>query len=330
MTTKQAMIYKGFESAGATEEDLQKINRYTRRELSADEVYVFPLILCDNEVDRDGERFSIDALHKLRRLFLGKTGIFDHNPKGQNQTARIFSTAVEKDPLRKTQAGEEYHFLTARAYMVRSDKNADLILEIDAGIKKEVSVGCAVEAAVCSICGRNVKERPCEHKVGKTYNGAICHRILERPTDAYEWSFVAVPAQPAAGVTKALLAPGGAVRPDADGLLGRLKAAQAGEALTPGDAAALAGELERLQTLAKAGESYLAQLKRDVLRAAALSGSGIDVKTVSAIADKLNPEELRALKKTFAASGEHRYVPQVQLAGGQATSQPADNAQFLI
>ena len=30
----------------------------------------------------------------------------------------------------------------------------------------------------------------------------VCHVVLNQPTDAYEWSFVAVPAQREAGVIK--------------------------------------------------------------------------------------------------------------------------------
>ena len=93
---KQALILKnlGGEVSAA---QLEAINRFSRRALEADEVYVFSLLLCDNAVDRDGERFSSGALQKLASLFVGKTGIFNHDPKGQNQTARIFETAVETD-----------------------------------------------------------------------------------------------------------------------------------------------------------------------------------------------------------------------------------------
>ena len=42
-----------------TAEDLELIGRYTRRTLAAEEVYTFPVILCDNDIDRDGERFSV-------------------------------------------------------------------------------------------------------------------------------------------------------------------------------------------------------------------------------------------------------------------------------
>ena len=33
--------------------------------------------------------------------------------------------------------------------------------------------------------------------------GKLCHTLLSGAKDAYEWSFVAIPAQPKAGVTKA-------------------------------------------------------------------------------------------------------------------------------
>ena len=68
-----------------TAEELALIGRYTRRELAPEEVYTFPVLLCDNEIDREGERFSIPALEKLADLFVGKTGIFDHEAKGNSK-----------------------------------------------------------------------------------------------------------------------------------------------------------------------------------------------------------------------------------------------------
>ena len=48
-----------------SEEELSLINKFTRRTFSADEVYAFSVVLCDNDVDRDFERFSDDALCKM-------------------------------------------------------------------------------------------------------------------------------------------------------------------------------------------------------------------------------------------------------------------------
>lgn len=186
------------------DELMEKINSFARRELSKDEVYAFPVILCDNEIDRDNERFSIDALKTLSELFVGKTGIFDHDPKGENQTARLFDVTLMTDVDRKTQAGEPYTALVGKAYMLRTSKNADLIAEIDGGIKKEVSISCSVSRKLCSVCGKDKTQQSCSHVRGRKYAGELCHAILCEPTDAYEFSFVAIPAQRGAGVTKSI------------------------------------------------------------------------------------------------------------------------------
>lgn len=179
-------------------ETLEKINKFTRRPLREEEIYAFPVTLCDNDIDRDNERFSDEALLTLSKLFVGKTGIFDHNPTGDNQTARIYDAEVVIEPGKLTKDNRIYKYLKAEAYMVRTDKNADLIAEIDAGIKKEVSVSCSASKNICSVCGCDKRITQCEHHKGQ--DG--CHVILDDITDAYEWSFVAVPAQINAGVTK--------------------------------------------------------------------------------------------------------------------------------
>ena len=181
----------------SSKSDLEKINKYTRKDLREDEVFIFSLILCDNEIDRDNECFTVSALQKLAQLFIGKTGIHDHNPKAEGQIARIFETEVLTDSEHFTKNNEAYTYLRAKAYIPISDGTADTIKKIDSGILKEVSIGCAVEKILCSVCGQNLREDVCEHG-----NSGKSHRVLDEPIDAYEWSFVAVPAQLGAGVIK--------------------------------------------------------------------------------------------------------------------------------
>ena len=49
--------------------ELALINRYTRKPLAKEDVYVFSVNLCDNDVDRDFECFSLSALNGLAVLF---------------------------------------------------------------------------------------------------------------------------------------------------------------------------------------------------------------------------------------------------------------------
>ena len=90
--------------------------------------------------------------------------------------------------------------MTAKCYMVKTESTADLISEIKAGIKKEISVGFATSEFKCSICGKEFNK--CVHRKGQTYRGKTCRAQIADCTDAYEVSFVAVPAQIDAGTTK--------------------------------------------------------------------------------------------------------------------------------
>ena len=76
---------------------LETINSQAKSKLEAEQVYVFSLRLCDDQVDRDGERFDTGALPHLAKLFIGKTGIVDHKWSAGNQIARIFQTEVVKE-----------------------------------------------------------------------------------------------------------------------------------------------------------------------------------------------------------------------------------------
>lgn len=120
-----------------SKEDLKLINEFSIKNLTEKDVFTFNVILCDNEIDRDSERFDNDALNTLVRLFVGKTGIFDHSMRSSDQTARIFSCTLITDTERKNSLGESYCYLKAKAYIPITEKNKTLIEEIDTGIKKK-------------------------------------------------------------------------------------------------------------------------------------------------------------------------------------------------
>lgn len=181
--------------------DIALINRYSKKELKPEDVYCFSVRLCDNDVDRDNERFTNATLEALAPLFTGKTGILDHQWSAENQIARLYRVETEVTG-QKNSLGEALVILRGSAYMLRTESNQPMIDAIEGGIVKEVSVGCSVRRQTCSICGEDIWS--CGHLKGQQYDGKLCYGELQDPTDAYEWSFVAVPAQRGAGVTKGL------------------------------------------------------------------------------------------------------------------------------
>lgn len=276
-------------------EELAHINQFAKAELTAADVYVFSVRLCDNEVDRDFERFDEAALEKLGELFVGKSGLFDHQWSAEGQTARIYRTEVIREPAVRTQAGDCGCWLKAWAYMLRTEKNQDLIAEIEGGIKKEVSVGCSVARSACSICGASGGS--CEHVKGQYYGGKLCYFQLEDPTDAYEWSFVAVPAQRRAGVVKRF---------------------------GPEDA-----HLTALRKEAELGRRYLAGLRREVVRLAMLSDDGLDGAMFAKMTRKLEEGELLELRRTYQARVDKRFPMEPQLKERPAAARD-DETVFLV
>lgn len=286
------------------ETDLDQINQLAKATLTQDQVYTFALRLCDNEVDRDFERFDEQALHQLGELFVGKSGIFDHQWASSGQTARIYRTEVCFDPEKTTSLGEVYCYLKGYAYMMRSEKNKDLIEEIEGGIKKEVSVGCSVERSVCSICGAEMGS--CSHEKGKTYGGRLCFAQLQNPTDAYEWSFVAVPAQRGAGVIKGA------------GSLKQMVEAQG----------AYLEEWKALQRQAEIGRRYMDTLRKEVTRIAAIADESLNPEIFAGIVQKLDEPELVELKRAYENQVNQKFPLQVQLR--ETVQAPDNETVFLV
>lgn len=233
----------------------------------------------------------------------------------RGQAARLYRTEVVREPERLTQAGDGYCWLKGWAYMVRTPDNQGLIAEIEGGIKKEVSVGCAVKRAVCSICGTE-RGQDCGHKPGEVYDGARCFFQLEEAVDAYEFSFVAVPAQPRAGVVKGLCPAGEPAQ--------TLRELAAGRDLC-------IRELDGLEREAALGRKWLSTLREEVVRMGALADSGLDRTVLKQITDKLDAEELQALKRAYQARARERYPLPVQLEYAQKPGEePREDGAFLI
>lgn len=311
--TKEAEMSTG---SAAMSENMEKINRYTKKKLTEDQVFVFDILLCDNRIDRDMECFSTEALYKLRELFKGKTGIFDHQWSADGQRARIFDTQVIEEQNEKSDTGEPYRYLKASAYMLRTEKNAELIAEIEGGIKREVSIGCSVAKSVCSICGEEAGDPKCGHVKGREYNGKLCWMWLCEPTDAYEWSFVAVPSQKKAGVMKKFR--NGGSRQSLAGLIE-----------STGDMGYIS-EYREIVKKAEYGDTYLKALREETVRKGILADREYDKEFLEKITEKLGVEELAKMNESFEKRLCELYPPYVQLRNTTKDTKPQSCGEFLI
>lgn len=271
-----------------TGEQLGKINALSKANLTEDQVYVFSLRLCDDQTDRDYERFDTEALPELAKLFVGKSGIVDHQWSAQSQMARIFETAVV------TEGNVSY--IKAWAYIRRGGAGEEWIADIEAGIKKEVSVGCAMGRSVCSVCG--LEYGTCGHRKGEQYDGQICVAVLKEPVDAYEFSFVAVPAQVNAGVLKGM----------------------GGRNVTLKELADRYGAQEEYRVLFKQaalGREFEKQLENEVVRLWLAVGLGVEEPVLRSAAEKLSAEELKQFRSALEEQYSRKYPVRTQLGHGK-------------
>ena len=279
---------------------LEAINAQAKGKLTQEQVYVFSLRLCDDAVDRDYERFDTAALPGLAKLFIGKTGIVDHKWSTDAQVARIFATEVVCE--------EGISYIKAWAYIRRGGHADEVIADIEAGIKKEVSVGCAMGRSVCSICGSEYGE--CGHVKGERYDGQLCCGILKEPMDAYEFSFVAVPAQPNAGVLKGMGAGNRTLKE-----LAETFGAQA--------------EYRALFKEAELGRRYKKQVQDDVVRLCLALELGVEEPTLRAVVEKAGAEDLLKLQKALDERVAESFPVATQL-GGSFTKGEIVESDYLI
>ncbi len=179
--------------------ELALINKLTLVPLEKEQVFTFKVTACDSgEDDRNFEPLTAECISQLAKMYVGKPVIKNHDLRDVDGTlARVYAAeAVKENGLQS---------LVMHCYMPRTAKNEDLIAEINAGIKSEVSVDFRAGKTRCGICGAS---KLCSHIPGYKYDAdgekKTCLRYIEECAEVYELSFVTVGAQPRAGTRKSL------------------------------------------------------------------------------------------------------------------------------
>ena len=160
MDIKNKSLRTSIKVAGQSEDgtptaaQLEKINQYTLKSMAADAVYVRTFIVAHTALDRDKEIISDSLLQSIADTLAGK-GLFIKHPMSRDGESapgvgKWFDTEVVTMSLEEARKalGEDVEFapsatsaklLYGTAYIPRTNKHADTIADIDAGVAGFVS-----------------------------------------------------------------------------------------------------------------------------------------------------------------------------------------------
>ena len=187
--------------------DIDLINKNTLSPLKPEDVFTYKVQICDNDVDRVGDKLSDHALEQIVEKIKGVAGLKDHDWSVENQVARLYDAHLVEDEENKTVLGEKRKYVQGSAYTLASNK--EMIDKIKSGLLKEVSISFNSSNDRCSICGEpmvkdgnDVGHCKAGHIAGELYDGELCYNNIDNIDDVLEWSMVAVPCQRRAGINK--------------------------------------------------------------------------------------------------------------------------------
>ncbi len=168
------------------QEDLTALNALSPTRLDWDDVFVRSMYLCsDRPCECDWSRFTPHALEQIARLVIGQSVITGHDRRSL-PLARFFKA---KTVERTGPDGEPVRWVQAWFYWLRETSGAvDLLLNIDGGIYREVSIAWRYRHWTCSICGE--EDGLCAHRPGEVSGEQRCLRVIDEIVDVLEGSLV--------------------------------------------------------------------------------------------------------------------------------------------
>ncbi|GEA16749.1 hypothetical protein E308F_29950 [Moorella sp. E308F] len=157
-----------------TPEQLAKINRFSLRPLSAEEVFVFPDMMIDNQETAYNTVMHPNILNKfVEDANKGIGLLMNHNqrslPVGRSFDSKL---AIEHNP----ETGQYIHSVYGYFYIdlgrqTESGMSTDDIVKgITAGTVFDTSIGFNADSWKCSICGNDIRDfMSCPHIPGEKY-----------------------------------------------------------------------------------------------------------------------------------------------------------------
>lgn len=163
-----------------TEEQLAKINKLAKRQLSADEVFVFSGksagdMLIPNRFTRISKELLQVMVDDAKK---GVSFMLNHNWRNWGGIQGIPYGKVFDGEIKASTEIDEAVELHLSKYIFRDDEVTDgisanaLIKKIETGILSDTSISFSTDTMVCSICGMNYFGGKCSHYRGVKYEMA--------------------------------------------------------------------------------------------------------------------------------------------------------------
>lgn len=183
---------RSFAFAPDVERDLAKkhidaIQQFAQKEVSADDVHVRGMLLCNSQRDYYYSRFTRDALAEIVEMVPGAPVMTGHDYR-LRPDARFFDAKVSRieDP---SLPKRDQYWAECLYYVPKDTTGDEYVRRVDLGVYREVSIGFRLASAPCSVCSKQIWA--CEHIPGEVYaKSGICEWGMEGITSVLEGSQV--------------------------------------------------------------------------------------------------------------------------------------------
>lgn len=165
--TGETEFVRRAEDSAPTADELEVINGYALKPLTAEEVYVREMRLTNDQWSRDHmKRLSRGFQRSILNDMPGKSLLLGH-PEVRGLPAIpegvFFEGWEDFDQTRQIAWGK------VKFYVVKTAQNEHLRAQIDGGVYKHASLGMKLDEQQCSICGNAIFSAECPHIPGQTY-----------------------------------------------------------------------------------------------------------------------------------------------------------------
>lgn len=190
----------------ASQEDLDLIKQFALdKNITANDVYVRAMYLCNDLVDSYFTRFDSPDLDAVCKMIVGQSVLIGHK-KEEAPLARFYKAekVVRTDKKFENEiTGKDVEWCKAYFFWARGTTDAeDIRKKIDTGTWREVSISWTYSKAICSVCGKDMmdmsalfsgkgsEEDICKHRLGKYYEGKLCYATIRDIKKVLEGSVV--------------------------------------------------------------------------------------------------------------------------------------------